>query len=374
MRNTYKLFGLILLALISVTSCEKDSDEFQAKNVSDSILLEADINAIELDDTNPGNPAITLSWSDADYGVQTVVTYTVEVSSDEAFTDPIVIASSSEKFFSWTVTQLNATTARVGLPPFVFNPLYVRIKSSLGTNNGLESVSNTITLSVKPYYNYPYKDYYLVGNGTAADWNNDNNNPPLFRNSDNDNLYTYTGYFNKAGGDFGDGRFKILEDRGMWQPQWGTTLTEPNDTIETSGDIAGNPTTQSTDPGRFGVLTTGYYTFSINFSSKTYTMAEFDASSATSYTSMTLQGSALAADVELTQMAFDPHIWYVRSVNLSRGDVSFITNTDSSWGNDNAFSGVATEGGSAVPVIVRDDYEVWFNDLTGDYILIPLNL
>ena len=374
MKKTYKILGLVLLAFIGVTSCDKDIEQFQATNVSNSILVEADISAIELDDTNPGNPAVTLNWTDADYGVQTNISYVVEVASDDAFTNAMVVGTTTGNSFSWTVGQLNATSAQIGLAPFEFNPLYVRVKSSVGTQNGLQSYSNMIVLSVKSYYNYPFKDFYLVGNGTSADWNNDNNNVPLFRNADNSNLYTYTGFFTKGGGDFGDGRFKILENRGSWQPQWGTTLTEPNDTIETSGAIAANPTTQSSDPGRFGVLSSGYYTFTINFSSRTYSMAEFDASGATDYTSMTLQGSSLTENTAMTQLGFDSHMWYINSINLLPGEVSFLTNTGASWGSDSSFSGVATDGGAAIPVIVRDNYEVWFNDLTGDYILIPLTL
>jgi hypothetical protein len=40
----------------------------------------------------------------------------------------------------------------------------------------------------------------------------------------------------------------------------------------------------------------------------------------------------------------------------------------------NSFSGTATVNGGNIPVIVEDDYDVWYNDLTGHYIMIPLNL
>jgi hypothetical protein len=89
---------------------------------------------------------------------------------------------------------------------------------------------------------------------------------------------------------------------------------------------------------------------------------------------MTLQGDAINADVVMTQSSFDSHLWYINSVNLHPGDLQFTTNTGSSWAGSTSFSGVATEGGANIPVVVQDDYEVWFNDLTGDYIMIPLNL
>ena len=35
---------------------------------------------------------------------------------------------------------------------------------------------------------------------------------------------------------------------------------------------------------------------------------------------------------------------------------------------------IATLNGANIPVVVQDFYDIWFNDLTGHYILIPLNL
>ncbi|GAL81118.1 hypothetical protein JCM19274_3862 [Algibacter lectus] len=68
-------------------------------------------------------------------------------------------------------------------------------------------------------------------------------------------------------------------------------------------------------------------------------------------------------------------MWYAAALHLTPGDLTFVTNTGSAWGGGSTgFSGVATDGGESIPVIVEDDYDVWFNDLTGRYILVPLNL
>ena len=76
----------------------------------------------------------------------------------------------------------------------------------------------------------------------------------------------------------------------------------------------------------------------------------------------------------MTALAFDGHIWYALGIRLTPGDVKFTTGAGASWGSSSSFSGIATAGGDAIPVIVEDDYDVWFNDLTGRYILIPINL
>ncbi len=112
----------------------------------------------------------------------------------------------------------------------------------------------------------------------------------------------------------------------------------------------------------------------INFGTKEYTMEAYNTSGATDYTSMTAQGSALSGDVSLTQSSFDGHIWYVESADLIPGEIQFMTNSGSIWGSTTEFSGQATENGGGIPVVVEDQYEIWFNDLTGQYIMIPLNL
>ncbi|WP_179004605.1 SusE domain-containing protein [Winogradskyella forsetii] len=367
----------VLLALGALTftmSCE-DDPEFYATESTPILLEELPISQIVVDGGNLSNPAITFNWNNANYNQAVVENYTVQFSSNQEFTESSDVASAvGVSSISMSMAALNTATSAIGLPPLQENTVYARVIASLGVQDELAVTSNIINFLVTPSFSYDFKDYYLVGNGTSADWNNNNDNPPLFRDVGNENLYTYTGYFTKGGGGNEDGRFKVLEERGQWQPQWGTAADEGSDDIVESGEIAGNPGTQDSDPGRFGVPDNGYYTFTINFSSNTYTTVPYDASGATDYTSITLQGSAAGTDTDFTQSTFDSHLWYINSINLGSGDVQFTTNTGATWGGSTSFSGVATEGGGPIPVIVQDDYEVWFNDLTGDYIMIPLNL
>ena len=88
---------------------------------------------------------------------------------------------------------------------------------------------------------------------------------------------------------------------------------------------------------------------------------------------MSIQGSANSG-FAMTQSSHDSHIWYANAVALEAGDLQFVTNTGSVWASATSFSGTATENGESIPVVVGDDYDVWFNDLTGNYIMIPLNL
>ncbi len=370
-----KVLPLALLLVFFMVGCEKEDSDFVASNSTPIVLEELSISDIVIDGSNPNNPAVTFNWDNADFSEAVVENYSVEFSSDQAFTSPVEGTSTAgTSSATMSMSALNSTADNIGLDPLVSGTAYVRVVGSLGTQSELPVISNVISFNVTPFFNYTFNDYYLVGNGTSADWNNNNNNPALFRDPNDSDFYTYTGYFTKGGGGFDDGRFKVLESRGMWQPQWGVTADEGSDTIETSGAIAGNPTTQDNDPGRFGVPSDGFYTFTIDFDAMTYTMNPYDASGASDFTSMTLQGSALSTSVSMQQSTFDSHLWYISSVSLLPGDLQFETNTGSTWGGTTEFSGLATEGSNNIPVIVGDDYEVWFSDLTGDYIMIPLNL
>ncbi|MGJ8661018.1 MAG: SusE domain-containing protein [Bacteroidota bacterium] len=367
------VFSIIGLVLLCLSSCDDTTDIYSVSDPSSPILAELNFSQIELDANNTNNPALSLNWVESDYGQQTAINYAVQFANDDAFTTPVTASTvTGRNNLTLSTSEINAAAGSAGLDPFTWGTLYTRVVASLGSQNSESVASNTLQFEVYPYYNYVFNDYYLVGNGVVSGWNNNANNPPLFRDADNQNLYYYTGYFANAGG-FDEGRFKILESRGLWQPQWGVTPNEGDDNPAESGDIAGNPGTQDGDPGRFGVPTAGYYQFTIDFSTKKYTLTPYNNAGATDFSSIEVQGSSTETTT-LTPLAIDTHVWYAAALHLTPGDVSFVTNTGSTWGGSTGFSGVATDGGGPIPVIVEDDYDVWFNDLTGRYILVPLNL
>ena len=361
--KTISIFTLIAFFVTLFSACNDTTETFEVSETTPVVLSNLAISNIELDPVNINNPAITLNWTMADYGQPASVNYSVEIASDETFTNATIASTvNGNNTATLSVSELNSAAGTVGLAPFAWNTLYARVISSIGTQNGLPVASNSISFNVYPYFNYKFKDYYLVGNATAPDWNNNNNNPPLFRDPANANIYYYTGYFSA-------GEFKVLEVKGLWQPQWGT-----ND----KSTIDVNPGT-GTDPGTFpnnnaAISAAGYYNFTINFSAKTYSFSAFDASSAANFTSMTIEGSSVNTAQTMNKLSFDGHIWYLNSVRLVPGALQFKTNTDVLWGSTTEFSGKATANGGNIPVVVEDDYDVWFNDLTGRYILIPLNL
>ena len=361
---------IILIALCFIAfSCEEDKVRFISGFETGPVLDDLTVTRVVLDPSNTSNPAVTISWSAADYGVQSEIDYAIEIDSSSTFNNAREIGRvTNTTSITFSAGQFNDAVSGVGLPPFQWNEVYVRVISSIGQQREQASTSNTIVFEVFPFFSYPFDDYYLVGDATPSNWNNNFNNPLLFRSSTNPDRFSYTGLFNP-------GAFKVLEVRGQWQPQWGTN--------DNGASIEVNDGTGS-DPGVFTVPTSGdYYTVTINFRDRTYDAQQFTSDAPAAPGSVTISGSAvIGGPVSLESVSAsspnysfdDPHIWYISTVELGVGSLQFNANGTDAWGGTTEFSGVATQGGGSVPVVVGDDYEVWFNSLTGDYIMRPINL
>lgn len=377
MKNIIKYVWL-LLPILFIFSCEDDKELTYATPTDAPIVLEAEDSSVNLDPNYKDNPAISLVWSHAYYDVQTNPQYAIHFALDSEFETGRQVHTTSNRTHLWTVEQLNTLVQEMGMPPNEVGNLYVKVISSLGAQNQLPMESNVVSYQLVPYVTYSFDDYYLVGNATAAGWNPGNNNQALFRDPNNEDIFHFTGYFeNLAPGDINEGRFKLVEIPGMWQPQWGDARPEGQDIYTSSGDVAGNPDTQDGDPGRFGVPESGYFTFQINFGTLTYTVTPYDASGAAVYDAVGIIGDATAGGWDSDQdmmrnAAFDPHNWYAQNVTLSNGEIKFRANDawDVSWGGTTPYSGTGILGGTNIPV-TAGVYNIWFNDLTGDYQLIP---
>jgi len=363
----YSVLAFLGAFILAFTSCDDNSELFTiSSSPTAANLAELPFTQLQLDAVNTDNPAITLNWTAADYGRQATIVYAIQFANDANFTSPTTTATvTGQTTITLSVSEINSAAGSAGLNPFEWADLYIRVVSSLGTQTSQEVPSNVVSVSVYPFFNYAFDDYFLVGDATAPGWNNNSNNPALFRDETDSNVYYYTGRL--AGG----GHFKVLQTKGLWHPQWGT-----DDGANVWNTTATN---SSPEPERFPYgggsgIPDGYYTFTINFATNTFTFASFNESGITSPASLTVEGSSTGAVAMTSLSPFDGHIWYANNVRLTPGSVEFVTDGGARWGSSTSFSGAATDGGGAIPVVVEDDYDIWFNDLTGRYILIPLNL
>lgn len=399
MKNKISLLILAFVAAIGFNACTDDDNfRFQTVENPDRItLLNEFLPEYVLGTETGSNIAERFIWASPDFGAQTAITYSLETSADGTFEDVEVITESSTTQASITVAQMLGIANAKGISNVPQtdeddNPildeegnqiinntgeLFFRVRAILGTQdatNSPEATSETIVLNVRILLigdgetgcNPPQlRQLFLVGNATAADWNNNNNNMPLVRDPNNENSYTFTGRFLGEGAN----QFKFLEIRGQWQPQWGLQ----DGILASSDDLGGDPDDTFVTPGA-----TGFYTINVDLDAPSFEMLAFDAAAANTYSSISVIGSSTPlgwdGDTEMTQSSFDVHKWFISGVELEDGEAKFRTTGDwgTNWGANTALSGSGTFDGPNIPVECGT-YDVWFNDLDGSYIFIPAN-
>ncbi|MBZ9778846.1 SusF/SusE family outer membrane protein [Psychroflexus sp. CAK8W] len=381
-KNILKL-TMVFFAIFAFNACSDDDEiTFTAQTPPDQISFTNEfLSEYLLSVQTASNNAERFTWEAPDFGVPTPITYQLEGSTDFEFTEPVNLVETSNQQASVSVGQLLSLAESAGLDndPETDNPdtgdLFFRVRAQIGTenaDNSPETISEITTLTVtliatggpEPLPVLP--NLYLVGNATAADWNNNNNNFPLVRDPENENVFSYTGKF--LGGDTNE--FKLIENRGAWQPQWGIQ----DGGFETSEDLGGDPGTFQITEGE------GYYTLEVDTENKTSSLVAFDESSSATYASVGIIGfgttgndDGWSQDIDMTQSTFDPHIWYISEIELFDGEVKFRAedNWDTNWGSNTEFTGFGDLNGANIPTRAGT-YEVWFNDLTGNYSLIPI--
>ncbi|MGB5943326.1 MAG: SusE domain-containing protein [Leeuwenhoekiella sp.] len=309
--------------------------------------------------------AVTLNWSDFETaGTGVLVNYFVETALAGTDFADFVSSGPYENTLSlaWTNAQLNNLALSLGIEEEGSGQLDIRIRSTIDNNTGiLERTSNPITIGVTTF-STALRNLFLVGSATAPGWDNNNNNPALIRDPNDKNAYSYTAFF--RGG--GDNAFKMLEQTGQWQPQWGV-----QDGMFTSSETLGF------DPGVMSFAEDGYYTINVNTKEQTYTATPYDASAMPTYGSIGIIGDSTPngwdGDTDLTNSDFDPHIWTIKGITLNDGFFKFRADDDwaNNWGSTTSLSGFANLGSPDNMPIKAGTYDIWFNDLTGGYILVP---
>lgn len=319
--------------------------------------------AVTLNPETPDDEALMISWDDFSYvGTDASVNYVVQMAlADTNFGSPAILSNTGNTSISVSHSDLNSYATALGIAENTTGEVDIRIISNVNANTGesLEFMSAPVRISITTHES-GIKFFYLVGEAVAAGWDPGNNNQPLFNDPNNPSTAYFTGKFNPGG-------FKVIEELGSWQPQWGT-----NDGSSLSmNDGSGS------DPDVFNSPSEGYYTFTFQTdgSGGSFTMEPFDASSAAVWSTIGIIGDATAngwdSDQDMVQSTFDPHQWYVNGITLGDGEIKFRANDgwDNSWGATDFPFGAGTAGGPNIPVSAGT-YDIWFNDLTGRYIII----
>lgn len=356
--NIFKHIFLAVAVFIGLASCA-DREVITVEPQSAPIVMDLSAETLFLDSNFPNNQAITITWDRAGYSVPVEVKYQVELSDTESFENKTTLPVTNEKFVTLTNKELNEKVKEIGLQPYVEQKLYFRVISFLGGSD-LVQTSNVSSIAITPYLaspTYTYTDYYMIGSATAADWDNSSPNLIPLHKTDDSNKYTFTGLL-KAGA------FKMIRDKGSWTVQFGKGAEDGQlSTDGGSGDIP--------------VAEEGYYTLTIDTSALTYTLVKIATPTTPVYDSVSIIGTVNGDwnnDTQLVKSAHDPHLWTLMGVSLNDGEFKFRANNawDMDWGTNAEWFGTATKGGSNIPLSATWTYNIYFNDVTGQYTIIPV--
>lgn len=370
---------MVFVAFAGLNSCSSDDDVvFTAKPDPEGINFINSFNqTYVLTPATSDNVAERFVWNTVDFDVPTNITYELQGSVDSDFSSFDILGATGDNNLAVKVSQLMSLAKDAGLDADGeteepnSGPVYFRVKAYAGEDggNGLSAMSEikslTVVMPEAAVEEGPsFKQLYLVGDATAAGWDNNNNNTPLFRDAENENQFYFTGYF-------GVGSFKLLSDQ-AWAPSYG----------KDGNSLQFRETEDDPDPANFDVATAGYYSLNVNIDDLTFTFEAFDASAAATYDVLGIVGAGTSVgwpnddnptpDIKMSNSDLDKHIWQASDIVLTDGPAKFRANLawDVNWGSDTFPSGLATMGGPDIPG-EAGIYNVWFNDLTGRYIFIP---
>jgi hypothetical protein len=194
MKNIFK--SILTVALFAgLSSCEEESNLAYiqpAANASFQIITPTTGEGAILSPTALNNPAISLTWDQAQYTTPASVTYTVQLAPNGSdFSNAQDLSTTTNKNVTITSGQLNTPALTAGAVPFVSTPLDFRIKATVAGQ--LPLYSNVLTYNVTAF---GCLAQYAVGAGIpSAGWGW---TTPALLACDNNVLTTRVGLINDA--------------------------------------------------------------------------------------------------------------------------------------------------------------------------------
>ncbi|PHQ28535.1 SusE domain-containing protein [Leeuwenhoekiella nanhaiensis] len=141
MKTVLKYAFLIAFAATALTACDNTEDLVLTEQEATFDINSTNFANLVLNPSFPDNPAVTISWNDAE---NVGATYEVVMATDAEFTNEVSLGSTDKTNFTISVSELNQMLLDAGLEPYKASPVYVRI------NNGGETTS-ALTYNITPY-------------------------------------------------------------------------------------------------------------------------------------------------------------------------------------------------------------------------------
>jgi hypothetical protein len=325
---------LAIVAFVGFNACSDDDNLIIATpQGGPELRTPASGTSLILDANNEQNVATTLVWDDADYDVQTAITYDVEIAlGGTDFAVPVLGGSTNERFLSWTHLQLNDAAIGLGLSPFVAGNIDIRVVSSIGTQDAERLVSETLTISVTPYTtSLPA----IAVPGDHQGW--DPGSAPRLAASEF-GATDYEGYV------WLNNEYKFVAPDAGGNFAWGNT--DWGDDGSFSGIL--------TEDGEVNVpATPGYYYLQVDTENLTYSAAQ--------YTNWGLIGSGTPTGWDSdNDMTYDPETQtFSITIDLTADEIKFRANDAWDWNyGDTGADGRLNNGGDNIAVPAAGNYTV----------------
>lgn len=368
MKKLY-ILTILLSMLAFLPACEDDETSLGAIETSTSVLNKLTEQNYVLDEpTGEEDPfQFRLTWSKArffyesgDIAYVDGLQYEVQADlSESGFANAVVLKTTTDLYADLYTQELNALVLGLaGEKNTATQNISIRVKVTYA--GGQPSYSEHIVATITPYVHVdipPFKFIYVVGDMNG--WDNANKDYMAFKdNSDPlSGVYTYTGYFAAAC----YLKFNPEENLGSWDQMY---YDGGNGTL-----VKG-----ASEGGAF-YATPGYHTFTFDIINMTWSDVAFDGSASKTYTQMGPIGGFCAWDNEplFTNSTYDVHQWHgtftftdATTVKF-RGDKIWANN----WGDvaENIPFGKGYFDGDGANVPEAGTYDIYFNDLTGHYVI-----
>lgn len=370
----------LILTLVAGCSTEDPMESFDAV-LSSKIPATLDKPASStLTITPESTGTLDLSWSAAKYGDKIPATYSVVLlreGSDKRLDFPVPTGA---RQISIPLQQLNKRlVTELGMEGDTPGKVSVMVEAlplaDKGNNSVLETYKTTsapLELTITPFFATARPDlYFLVGDLSDRDgapvWKNDNTDHLFFADDNSALTYHYDGYL-KA-----DAAFKIFPEASIGS--WDNILGMKDGKLDMGGDNIALP---AGSPAGYYRITLTVNRGKLDPAQATLSFDPIEVTDRPTFGKIGIIGTAgidWDHDLFLEQSKTEPHLWIGRRIVLKEGDFKLRADGkwDANWGDQEKDQfptdfGIV-EGGENWKVTAKEagTYDVYFNDLTGNY-------
>ncbi|WP_232730375.1 SusE domain-containing protein [Lacinutrix sp. Bg11-31] len=334
----YKSILSLFITTLFVSCDDTEITEINSNGVPEITLSE---NTVVLTEANSGLDALTVTWTDPDYGFNAApISYKVLIDTiDGDFSSPQSATANIPFQKVFTAQQLNALLITLELAPNEEAQVKLKIEVVLSSVNSIYSEAVDLTVTPYPALSDISTTWGIVGDATPNGWGG--LDVPFYK-TDIDNVFA--AYVHLI-----DGEIKFRENND-WTVNYGDTGVDG--TLEGGGDNI--------------VVTAGTYYITMNLNNLTYTLE-----------SSTEDIWGLVGDA--TPNAWDGPDWtlypagndiYVTYVDLINGQIKFRLNND--WGvnyGDTGVDGTLEAGGDNIDITVEGKYKITMDLFNQTYTL-----